>query len=491
MSTISKADVVVIGGGIVGAAVARELSRYQLDIVLLEAETDIAMGTSKANSAILHAGFDAKPTCWKARLNVLGNALYRQLQDELKLHIEWTGSLVVAKDSVDMAVLEELLVRGQQNGVNGLALLGRDEVLAREPNLASDITGALWAPTAGIICPFGATFAFADNAIRNGATLLRETPALDIVVENGSVAGVRTPQGVINTKFVVNAAGVRADDIARLAGDESFTIQARKGEYILFDRSVRNLVNSVIFPAPSKISKGILIAPTVHGNLFIGPDAQNIDDKTDIAATGNGMDRVITGARRLVPNLPLQAAITQFSGLRAAAEDGDFILRESEAARGLVHAAGIQSPGLTAAPAIAQVVSALLKEAGLKLSEKRDFNPANPLKPAFQELSWEQRSSLIASNPLYGRVICRCETVTEAEIVAAIHSPCGARTVDGVKRRVRAGSGRCQGGFCGPRVTAILARELNIPMTEVRKDSIDSRLFFDKLPGNCEVPAHE
>lgn len=491
MTSMKKADVAVIGGGIIGAAVARALSRYKLDVVLLEAETDVAMGTSKANSAILHAGFDATPGSWKAKLNVRGNELYRQLAEELKLHIEWTGSLVVAKDQAEMAGIEELLFRGRQNGVNGLQVLNKQEVLAREPNLSPDIAGALWAPTAGVICPFGATFAFAENAIMNGVTLLRETPATEIVVENGRVSGVNTSQGMIAATFVVNAAGVQADAIARLAGDDSFTIQARKGEYILFDRSVRNLVNSVIFPAPSKISKGILIAPTVHGNLFIGPDAETIEDKTDVAATSGGMERVITGARRLVPALPLHAAITQFSGLRAAAAEGDFILRESEVARGLVHAAGIQSPGLTAAPAIAEVVVDMLAGAGLTLIDKEEFTPANPAKPTFQEVSWQQRAELIASNPLFGRVICRCETVTEAEIVAAIHSPCGGRTVDGVKRRTRAGSGRCQGGFCGPKVTAIIARELGIPVTEVRKDSRYSQLFYDKLPGNCEVLANE
>lgn len=491
MPKITKADVIIIGGGIVGTAVARELSRYKLDIVLLEAQTDVAMGTTKANSAILHAGFDAKPDSLKARLNVLGNALYRQFSEELNLHIDWIGSLVIAKDQIEMAELKELVVRGQQNGVSGLELLDRAQVASREPNLATDIVGALWAPTAGVICPFGAAIAFAENAIRNGVTILREMPVLGIVVENGQVIGVETPQGRISASYVVNAAGVHADEIARMAGDDSFTIQARKGEYVLFDRSVRNLVNSVIFPAPSKISKGILIAPTVHGNLFIGPDAQNIDDKDNTAATTGGMERVIAGARRLVPALPMQAAITEFSGLRAATDDGDFLLCESKAAKGLVHAAGIQSPGLTAAPAIAQVVADVLREAGLRMTENRQFSPVNPPRVVFQSLNWQERAEQIASNPLFGRVVCRCETVTEAEIVAAIHSPCGASTVDGVKRRTRAGSGRCQGGFCGPRVTAILARELKIPVTEVRKDSLNSYLFVEKMPGNCEVPAHE
>lgn len=491
MLSVNKADLVIIGGGIVGAAIARELSQYQLRIVLLEGQPDVAMGTSKANSAILHAGFDAKPGSWKAKLNVSGNDLYRTLEQQLGLHIEWTGSLVVAKDQADMAELENLLVRGRQNGVNGLELLPRDAVLQREPNLSTDIAGALWAPSAGIICPFGATIAFAENAVRNGVTVLRETPALAIYTDGGKITGVATPQGVISTRYVVNAAGVHADDIARLAGDDSISIQARKGEYVLFDRSVRNLVNTVIFPTPSKVSKGILVSPTVHGNLFIGPDAQAVDGKEDITVTNAGMDRIIAGARRLVPDLPLAAAITQFSGLRAAAAEEDFILRESAVVRGLIHAAGIQSPGLTAAPAIARTIAGILQEAGLALSENPQFNPHNPSPVVFRELTWQQRAEQIAANPQFGRIICRCETVTEAEIVAAIHSPCGARTVDGIKRRTRAGSGRCQGGFCGPRVTAILARELDIPITSVRKDSNESFLFYEKLPGNCEVPANE
>lgn len=490
MST-NSADVVIIGGGIVGAAIARELSRYQLHVVLLEAETDVAMGTSKANSAILHAGFDAKPGTWKGKLNVRGNLLYHQLQQELKLDIDWMGSLVVAKDEVEQASIEELLERGRQNAVPGLEILPAEEVLAREPNLAKDVTGALWAPTAGVVCPFGAVFSFMENAIRNGVALLCEAPAQGIVTEAGRVAGVVTPLGTIQTKYIINAAGVYADEVAKLAGDTSFTINPRKGEYILFDKTTRNLVNTVIFPTPTKISKGILVSPTVHGNLFIGPDAEDIDDKADVSTTTAGMERVIHGARRMLPNLPLAAAITEFAGLRAASGDGDFILRESDAVKGLIHAAGIQSPGFTAAPAIAEVIADILREAGLNLMEKSDFNPVNPPRPIFRELNWQERAELVAKQPLYGRVICRCETVTEGEIVAAIHSPCGARTVDGVKRRTRAGTGRCQGGFCGPRVTAILARELGIPVTQVRKDGVHSFLFSEKMPGSCEVTADE
>lgn len=486
MSTEST-DVVIIGGGIVGAAIARELSRYQLSVILLEAETDVAMGTSKANSAILHAGFDAKPGTWKSKLNVRGNQLYHQLWQDLSLDVDWMGSLVVAKDDKEQAVIEGLLLRGKENGVPNLEILSADQLLQREPNLASDVTGALWAPTAGVICPFGAVLGFMENAIRNGVALLRECPVQGILINNGRVSGVATPQGIIRTQFIVNAAGIYADVVARMAGDTSFTINPRKGEYILFDKTIRNLVNTVIFPAPSTVSKGILVSPTVHGNLFIGPDAEDVTDKDDVSTTAAGMERVINGARRMVPLLPLAAAITEFSGLRAASGDGDFILRESEAARGLIHAAGIQSPGFTAAPAIAEVIADRLREAGLELIEKTAFSPINPPRRFFREMSWQERAELVAHDPLYGRVICRCETVTEGEIVAAIHSPCGATTIDGVKRRIRAGAGRCQGGFCGPRVTSILSRELGIPITAVRKDGNHSFLFFDKLPGVCEV----
>ncbi|MDF2499453.1 MAG: dependent oxidoreductase [Anaerosporomusa subterranea] len=484
-------DVVIVGGGIVGSAIARELSRYQLAVILLESETDVAMGTSKANSAILHAGFDATPGTWKGKLNVRGNHLYHQLWQDLSLDVDWMGSLVVAKDDAEQATIEELLGRGKQNGVPNLEILSADKLLEREPNLAPDVTGALWAPSAGVVCPFGAVFGFIENAIRNGVTLLRECPVQGIVIDNGRVVGVVTPHGVIRARFIINAAGIQADAVARMAGDNSFTIHPRKGEYILFDKTVRQLVNTVIFPTPSKVSKGILVSPTVHGNLFIGPDAEDVADKDDVSTTAAGMERVINGARRIVPQLPLAAAITEFSGLRAASGDGDFILRESETAKGLIHVAGIQSPGFTAAPAIAEVIADILREAGLALIEKAEFNPVNPPRRVFREMSWQERAEIVARDPFFGRVICRCETVTEAEIVAAIHSPCGAITVDGVKRRTRAGTGRCQGGFCGPRVTAILSRELGIPITAVRKDGIHSFLFSDKLPGACEVSTDE
>ncbi|MBP2654465.1 MAG: lhgO [Firmicutes bacterium] len=482
-----KADVVIIGGGIVGAAIARELGKYKLDTVLLERYPDLAMGTTKANSAILHAGFDAPEGSLKALLNVRGNELYRQLKHELGLELDLTGSLVVATNNEEMDVLAELKVRGQKNGVEGLKIIGREEALTREPNLSAEVVGALYAPTGGIMWPFGAALAFAENAVQNGVEVRINCPVTKIEVIEGKVTGVYTPDGFIAAKYIINAAGIEADNVSRLAGDDSFTIKPRKGEYILFDKAVGNLVKTIVFPTPSKVSKGILVAPTVHGNVFIGPNATDSDDKGDLATTGRGLAEIVARAQKLVPNIPLTSSITQFAGLRAAADCGDFVIRASNLTKGLVHAAGIQSPGLTAAPAIGEMVVGILGELGLELKPNTNFNPVNPPKLVFSQLDDEAKMTAIKENPLYGRIICRCETVTEGEIVAAIHSLCGARTVDGVKRRTRAGMGRCQGGFCGPRVTAILARELNIPITAVIKDTADSQLFFNKIPGSCEV----
>ncbi len=478
MEFIKSADVVVIGGGIVGTAVLRELSKYDLKCILVEKEPDLAMGTTKANSAILHAGFDAPTGSLKAITNVRGNQLYHELEQVLDLDIKWTGSLVAATTDEEMETLQELLERGKANGVEGLKILSREEVLQKEKNLTS-VKGALWAPSAGVCWPFGAALAFARCAVQNGAEVMRDCRVLGFIKEDGRITGVETSKGVIKTKYVVNAAGVYADEIAKLAGDESFTITPRKGEYILFDKTAcSSLVFGVVFPTPTKKSKGILVCTTTHGNTFIGPNAQDMEDKDDHAVTAEGMNEIIASARKLIPNLPMGAAITEFSGLRAVSDTGDFIIGASAVA-GLYNAAGMQSPGLTAAPAVAEMLAeAIVKDSGAQA--KADFKAELPKKHIFNRLNWDKQAELIKENSLYGRVICRCETITEAEIVEAIHESCGARTVDGVKRRTRAGMGRCQGGFCGPRVTQILARELNIPVPEVLKERADSHMFYEK-----------
>ncbi len=481
MEFVKSADVVVIGGGIVGCAILRELSKYDLKCVLLEKEPDIAIGTTKANSAILHAGFDAPTGSMKAITNVRGNALYHELQDELDLDIKWTGSLVAATTDEEMQTLEELLVRGRANGVQGLKILSKEEVLEQEPNL-NTVKGALWAPSAGVCWPFGAAIAFAQCAVQNGAEVIRDCKVLGFVKEDGKITGVETSKGTIAANYVVNAAGVYADEIAQLAGDDSFTITPRKGEYILFDKTAcSSLVYGVVFPTPTKKSKGILVCTTTHGNTFIGPNANEQDSKEDKAVTTPGMNEIIASAKKLIPNLPMGAAITEFAGLRAVSSTGDFVLGPSEKAAGLYNAAGMQSPGLTAAPAVGELIAnEIARVSGA--AKKADFKAALPKHKAFNHMTSAEKAAKIAENNLYGRVICRCETVTEGEIVEAINSPVGARTVDGVKRRTRAGMGRCQGGFCGPRVTQILARELKISVPEVLKERTDSNMFYEKYP---------
>lgn len=479
MEFVKSADVVVIGGGIVGTAILRELSKYDLKCVLVEKEPDVALGTTKANSAILHAGFDAPTGSLKAITNVRGNKLYHELEKELDLDIKWTGSLVAATTDEEMETLQELLKRGHANGVEGLQILSKEEVLEQEPNLTT-VKGALWAPSAGVCWPFGAAIAFAECAVQNGAEVIRDCRVLGFVKEDGKIVGVETSKGTIAAKYVVNAAGVYADEVAKLAGDDTFTITPRKGEYILFDKTAcSSLVYGVVFPTPTKKSKGILVCTTTHGNTFIGPNANEMDSKEDLSVTAEGMNEIMTSARKLIPNLPMGAAITQFAGLRAVSSTGDFILGASDKVENLYNAAGMQSPGLTAAPAVGEmIVAEIARVSGA--AKKADFKAALPKKKVFNHMTNTEKAEAISENNLFGRVICRCETITEGEIVEAINSPVGARTVDGVKRRTRAGMGRCQGGFCGPRVTQILARELNISIPEVLKERTDSNMFYEK-----------
>ena len=372
MKFFRETDVVVIGGGIVGTAILRELSKYELHCLLVEKEPDVAVGTTKANSAVLHAGFDAPTGSWKQKTNVRGNALYHELQKELDLDIKWTGSLVVATSETELQQLQVLLERGKANGVPGLRILSREEVLEKEPNLET-ARAALWAPTAGVIWPFGAAVAFVKCAVQNGAEVIRDCAVTGFVKENGAVMVVNTTKGAIWTKIVINAAGIYAEEIAKFAGDDSFTITPRKGEYILFDKTAApSLVWGIVFPCPTEKSKGILVCTTTHGNTFIGPNAQEQDNKEDTSVTPAGMDEIIAGARKLIPNLPLGASITEFAGLRAVSNTGDFVLGTSKVP-GFFNAAGIQSPGVAAAPAIAEVVvEAIGKE--MYLRKKTNWN---------------------------------------------------------------------------------------------------------------------
>ena len=465
-------DIAIVGAGTTGCAIARHLSRFDLRIALVDAAEDVAAGSSRANSAIVHAGFDAKPGSLMARLNVRGNAVFESWCRELSIPFSRCGSLVSAFTPDDEATLRDLLARGEANGVPDLRIVSGDEARALEPRLSKEALSALWAPTAAIACPYEFCIACAENARANGAVWKLGAP-VTALRDLGDAVEVAAGTETFRARFVVDAAGVFADDVARLLGDDSFSIRARKGEYLLLDRAAAPLAR-VLFPCPTKLGKGILVSPTVDGNSFAGPTAVDQESKADTSVTAEGIATLKKAGLRSVPDLDFRKAITLFAGLRAQPSEGDFVIRRSAACPRLVLAAGICSPGFTSAPAIAETVEGLLAEAGLGRRERAGWIPRRERPVPFRRMDEAQRAAAIAANPLHGRIVCRCETVTEAEIVDAIRR--GATTLDAVKRRTRAGMGRCQGGFCSPRVMEILARELSRPWTALTKDGGASRL---------------
>ena len=473
-------DVAIVGAGVVGALIARDLSRYDLRVALLERLHDVAQGTTKANSAIVHAGFDAKAGSWKAKMNVRGNAMMPELCEALHVPFEQCGSLVVGFTPEELPELGNLKVRGEANGVPGLQLLSREELLAMEPNVNPDAAGALYAPTGGIVCPYELCIAAAECAVREGVELFRDFDVEAIDQDGGSFT-LRGPAGEIRANVVINAAGVHADDVARLIGDESFSITARRGEYVLLDSAQKGVVGRTIFQCPSKMGKGVLITPTVHGNVLIGPSAEDIDDKLDFSTTDPGLRGIQQTVARSVPGYRIRDVITSFTGLRAHSDRDDFILEPSKINSKFIHAAGVESPGLTAAPAIAAYIAELaLATIDPYPGVKPDWNPGRPEPVRIAELTAGERKAKIKENPDYGRIICRCENVSEGEIIDCIRAPAGARDVDGVKRRTRAGMGRCQGGFCGTKVLEILSRELNLPPDAITKFGGGSKILIAK-----------
>ena len=458
-------DVLIIGCGITGAAAAFELSKYKLKTAVLERENDVAVGTTKANSAILHAGYDPEPGSLMARLNVRGVELARDLCEKLDVPYRRCGSFVLAFSEEERPVLEELHRRGTANGVPGLRLLPGEEARTLEPNLSGEVVSALYAPSAAICSPWEYCLALAETAVRNGAEVHLNTEVTGLTkTETGWKAA--TSKGEFEAKFILNAAGVDAQAVHELAAPKTFTIHPRRGQYYLLDKSEGDRVSRVIFQCPSRAGKGVLVAPTVHGNLIVGPSAEPVAGD-DTAVTAEGLAGVRSAAARSVPGVLFNQSIRNFAGVRAATDRDDFILEE--AAPGFIDLAGICSPGLSAAPAIAEYAAELLSQAGLAL-EKKDRFVCERRRVRFKELSQAERPALVEKEPAYGRVICRCETITEGEIVDAIHSPIPPCSIDGIKRRAGAGMGRCQGGFCGPRVLEILSRELGISPKDILQD---------------------
>ncbi len=457
-------DVVIIGAGVTGAWISYELGKRKCSVCVLEKESDICEGTSKANSAIVHAGYDPEPGSLMAKLNVRGNELIRERNKSLSIPFKEIGSLVVAFDEEGMRKVEELYAKGKFNGVEGLKILNREETLELEKSLNPDILGSLYAPSGGICSPFELTLAPMSVAIRNGVTLLRSTPLVSVEKEEGKFI----LNGEIETPLVINASGLYSSNVASLFGDSSFEIKPRKGEYSLLDKKSGSIVSHVIFQPPTSKGKGILVTPTVDGNLLVGPNAYDVDDKEDLDTTMRGQNEVFSGAKRSVPIINERDTITSFAGNRAVSNSKDFIIEFSTRVPNLLNVAGICSPGLTSAPAIAEYCVSLIEERGFKYEMKESYIDERKV-IRLEEVTDDEKERLITINPSYGRVICRCETVTEGEIIDSIRSECGATTVDGVKRRIRAGMGRCQGGFCSPRVMEILSNELNLPFTSITK----------------------
>ena len=472
-------DCIIIGAGVTGCAVARELSRYDLDVLVLERSSDVCEGTSKANSGIVHAGYDAKPGTLKAKFNVRGNLMMEELSRELDFPFKRDGSLVLSFDEKGIDRLKDLYDQGQQNGVKDLKILTGDEARELEPALSDEVTAALYAPTGGIVCPFNLTIALAENAYVNGVGFKLNTEVLNIKkITDGYL--VKTSDGEYEARAVVNAAGVYAAVFHNMISEKKLNIIPRKGEYCLFDKTVGGLAKHTIFQLPTKYGKGVLVTPTVHGNLLVGPTAVDIDDFEGVNTTSEGLSDLLVRGALSVKQLPTRQIITSFAGLRAHEEGGDFVIGEAEDAPGFFDAAGIESPGLSCAPAIGEYLGQQIAD---KFSAKKKENFISERKgiPSMALASPEEKQKLIAENPLYANVVCRCETVTEGEIVDSINRPLGATTLDGVKRRTRAGMGRCQAGFCSPKTVEILARELGRDIAEITKNDPGSEFLVGSI----------
>ncbi|MGH4120534.1 NAD(P)/FAD-dependent oxidoreductase [Clostridium sp.] len=476
-------DVVIIGAGIIGASVAREISKYNLKVIVVDKGLDVASGTTKANSAIVHAGHDAGPNTIKGKLNAKGNSMFDRLSKELDFPFKKNGSLILCFDESHKEELELLKKQGELNGVPNLQILTGAQTREIEPNISENVVASLFAPTSGIVCPYEMNIAMAENAFANGVEFKFGSKIVNIVKNHDGYSLSINDDEVIETKIIVNAAGLYSDVMNNLVSEEKFDITPKKGEYCLFDKAVGNLVSKTIFQLPTKAGKGVLITPTVDGNLLVGPNAVDVEDKTNLDTTKEGIDEIISKAKLSVKNLPTNQIITSFSGLRAKTKDNDFIIGEVKSSPGFINVASIDSPGLTSAPAIAEMVISIVTDI-LKATPKENFIKIRKGIVKFRELSNKERDILIKSNPEYGRIVCRCEVVTEGEIKDAIRRPLGAKTLDGIKIRTRAGMGRCQAGFCTSRIVDILSKELNLPLTEITKFGKNSKLVIGENKEN-------
>lgn len=474
----------IIGAGVVGAMAARRLSSYDMDLVILEKEEDVAMGQSKANSGIVHAGFDPLPGSLKAKMNVQGNAMMEKTAEELGVSFRRNGSLILAFTDEECKALKRLYERGLSNGVPKLKLVSGEEARRIEKNLPETVKMALYAGTGGVICPYELTIEAVGNAMDNGARLIRNFEVVSISRDGGAFIIEDRRGRKIEAEYVINCAGLYSDEIAAMIGDNSFKITPRAGEYMLLDKEAGWLTDATIFKVPDHMGKGVLATRTVDGNILLGPTSVDRDDKKDDKVTVSGLETVKEKEKLFFGDIPYDKVITQFAGLRAHGDKGDFIINSP--ACGFINAAGIESPGLTSAPAIALEIERLLIESGFEAPKKKNYEPRRSKEPVFREASPEEKDRLIKKDPDYGHVVCRCEEVTKAEIIRAIRRNPKATDVDGIKRRTRSGMGRCQGGFCMPQVLEILAQETGKDPRDITKKGGSSRILYDRVKGGQE-----
>ena len=470
-------DIVVIGAGVIGGMVAREFTKYTDSVVILEKNSDVALGATRANSGIVHAGYDAKEGSLKARLNVRGSKMMEQTCLDLGVKYKRHGSLVVGFNDDDKETLISLVKRGEKNGVEGLSVIDRERILEIEPNIGDEVTVALHAPTGAIVCPYELCMASVGNAMDNGAEL-RLNFEVKSIEKCDSGFKICSENDEVYGKYVVNCAGLYSDEISAMIGDNSFTVRPRRGEYMLLDRECGGHIKSTVFRCPSKMGKGVLVSPTVDGNLLIGPTAEDIDDKTDTSTTQQGLATVRSLAGQQVKGIEFGKVITSFTGLRATGSTGDFIINMPTV--GFLNLAGIESPGLSSAPAIAEYAVSLMQDVGFDKSARPEFVGTRRAMHFFSALTIHEKNALIKERPEYARVICRCETITEGEILDAIRTNPRPTDLDGVKRRTRATMGRCQGGFCSPYIIELLAKEMGVDYTDVTKSGGNSVINFGK-----------
>jgi len=474
-------DIIIIGSGISGATIARELSKYNLKTIILEKEFDVAMEATMANSAIVHSGHDPEPGTLKAKFNLLGNRMYKQMSEELDIPYMPCGGMVLATNKEEHVLIEELYARALKNGLNKneVQLLGREDVLKLEPNISDIVISGLNLPTTAVTFPWEVAIANIENAMDNGVELALENEVISIEKKNHFI--VTTNKGVYEGKVVINASGIYGERVANFISEAPFKIRARRGEYYVIDKDVK-IVNSVLYPAPSEKGKGVIITPQYHGNTLLGPTSEFVDFKDIAKTTASGLEYIKENSEKLIKDIPFHKIVRSFAGGRATSDTGDFIIEESKV-KGFVNVCGIESPGLTAAPAFAIYIVEEIISNMFNPVLKTDYNPNRKKVIRTFEMTNEELNKLVKKDKKYAKMVCRCEKVTEGEIVDSINRNCGARSVVGVKNRSRAGSGRCQGGFCQSEVINILSRELGIDKRQVTYSKTGSEILIGRTKG--------